>query len=173
MFLKLLASIFGTAGAYVLYGIVWAVYHEFTSPFRLLPGPKSAHWFYGNAKELLDDVRGFCWMIPILIKSPFLCLKYHGLQERWVQEYGRTWKFHRFFVSHLILTRLCSDELCARQGQTGMYTTDLKAIHHFLSNSQIYQKSEDTRFSLGRVVGPGILVVEGDVHKQQVCYVVF
>ncbi|KAJ7846797.1 cytochrome P450 [Mycena leptocephala] len=149
MFLKLLASIFGTAGAYVLYGIVWAVYHEFTSPFRLLPGPKSAHWFYGNAKELLDDVRGFCWMIPILIKSPFLCLKYHGLQERWVQKYGRTWKFHRFF------------------GQTGMYTTDLKAIHHFLSNSQIYQKSEDTRFSLGRVVGPGILVVEGDVHKQQ------
>ncbi|KAJ7810337.1 cytochrome P450 [Mycena leptocephala] len=131
MFLKLLASIFGTAGAYVLYGIVWAVYHEFTSPFRLLPGPKSAHWFYGNAKELLDDV--LPWAARTL-----------G---------ARIWtdvEFHRFF------------------GQTGMYTTDLKAIHHFLSNSQIYQKSEDTRFSLGRVVGPGILVVEGDVHKQQV-----
>ncbi|KAJ7864182.1 cytochrome P450 [Mycena leptocephala] len=130
MFLKLLASVFGTAGAYVLYGIVKVIYREFTSPFRHLPGPKSVHWFFGNLKEFMEDEDS-------------------GLQERCVQEYGRTWKFHRFF------------------GQTSLYTTDPKAIHHFLSNSQIYQKSEAQRFSLGRVVGPGILVVEGDEHKQQ------
>ncbi|KAJ7731769.1 cytochrome P450 [Mycena metata] len=72
-----------------------------------------------------------------------------GLIESWIQRYGKTMKIHRFF------------------GQSGFHTTDVKAIHHFLSNTQIYQKSEPSRFSLGRVVGPGILVVEGDVHKQQ------
>ncbi|KAJ7892659.1 cytochrome P450 [Mycena leptocephala] len=108
MCLKPLTLVFGTAGAYVLYGIVKVIYREFTSPF--------------------DIYRG---------------------QKRYVQEYGRTWKFHRFF------------------GQTALLTTDPKAIHHFLSNSQIYQKSEAQRFSLGRVAGPGILVVEGNVHKQQ------
>ncbi|KAJ6560690.1 cytochrome P450 [Mycena sp. CBHHK59/15] len=69
--------------------------------------------------------------------------------ERWVAQYGRTMKFHRLF------------------GQSQLYITDTKALHHFLSNTQIYQKSELTRFSLGRIVGPGILVVEGDIHKQQ------
>ncbi|KAJ6549356.1 cytochrome P450 [Mycena sp. CBHHK59/15] len=53
------------------------------------------------------------------------------------------------------------------QGQLQLYITDNKVLHHFLSNTQIYQKSELTRFSLGRIVGPGILVVDGDVHKQQ------
>ncbi|KAJ7849159.1 cytochrome P450, partial [Mycena leptocephala] len=105
------------------------VYREFTSPFWRLPGPKSTHWLFGNMLEFMDDD----------------C----GLQERRVQQYGRTWKFHRFF------------------GQSALYTTDTKAVHHFLSNSQIYQKSESNRFNLGRIVGPGILVVEGDVHKQQ------
>jgi hypothetical protein len=56
MFLKLLASIFGTAGVYVLYGVVKFVYREFTSPFRHLPGPKSVHWFFGNLKQFMDDV---------------------------------------------------------------------------------------------------------------------
>ncbi|KAJ7800339.1 cytochrome P450 [Mycena leptocephala] len=130
MFLKLLALVFGAAGTCVLYGIVKVIYREFTSPFRHLPGPRSVHWFFGNLKQFMDDEDS-------------------GLQERYVQEYGRTWKFHRFF------------------GQTALFTTDPKAIHHFLSNSQIYQKSEAQRFSLGRVVGPGILVVEGDEHKQQ------
>ncbi|KAJ7740499.1 cytochrome P450 [Mycena olivaceomarginata] len=130
MFLKLVASLLGAAGAYALYWTVRFVYREVTSPWRSLRGPPSTHWFYGNLKEFMEDEDS-------------------GLQERWVQEYGRTSKFHRFF------------------GQTALHTTDTKAIHHFLSNTHIYQKSEASRFSLGRIVGPGILVVEGDVHKQQ------
>ncbi|KAJ6546036.1 cytochrome P450 [Mycena vulgaris] len=130
MLLKLIASLFGTLTAYALYQILKAVYDELTSPLRDFPGPKSTHWFYGNLKEILDDEDS-------------------GLEERWVAQYGRVLKFHRFF------------------GQSQMHTTDTKAIHHFLSNNHIYQKSEAMRFSLGRIVGPGILVVEGDVHKQQ------
>ncbi|KAJ6564735.1 cytochrome P450 [Mycena capillaripes] len=132
MLLKLLAAIVGTLGAYALYEILSLVHRELTSPLRHLPGPKSTHWFYGNLKEIIDDEDS-------------------GLEERWVQQYGRTWKFHRFF------------------GQSALHTTDTKAIHHFLTNTHIYQKSEASRYSLGRIVGPGILVVEGDVHKQQVC----
>jgi hypothetical protein len=58
MLLKLVGSIFGTAGAYVLYDILRAVYREFTSPFRRLPGPKSTHWLFGNMLEFMDEVRG-------------------------------------------------------------------------------------------------------------------
>ncbi|KAJ7648294.1 cytochrome P450 [Mycena polygramma] len=130
MLAKLLISLLGTAGAYALYEVLRAVYRELTSPLRHIPGPKSAHWLYGNMKEFMEDEDS-------------------GLEERWVQEYGTTFKFHRFF------------------GQSGLHTTDTKAMHHFISNTHIYQKSEASRFSLGRIVGPGILVVEGDVHKQQ------
>ncbi|KAJ7670063.1 cytochrome P450 [Mycena polygramma] len=130
MLAKLLISLLGTAGAYALYEILRAVYRELTSPLRHIPGPKSTHWFYGNMKEFMEDEDS-------------------GLEERWVQEYGTTFKLHRFF------------------GQSGLHTTDMKAMHHFISNTHIYQKSEASRFSLGRIVGPGILVVEGDVHKQQ------
>ncbi|KAJ7698384.1 cytochrome P450 [Mycena rosella] len=127
---NLVASLFGTLGAYALYEILKAVYEELTSPVRSLPGPRSSHWFYGNLKEIFEDEDS-------------------GLEEHWLEKYGRTMKFHRFF------------------GQAQLLTTDTKAIHHFLSNNHIYEKSEATRIGLGRVVGPGILVVEGDVHKQQ------
>ncbi|KAF7359914.1 hypothetical protein MVEN_00717300 [Mycena venus] len=79
----------------------------------------------------------------------FIDDEHDGIEESWRQQYGRTLKFYRFFSSAVL------------------FTTDPKAIHHFLSNTHIYQKSEATQFSLGQIVGPGIIVVEGDVHKQQ------
>ncbi|KAJ6592843.1 cytochrome P450 [Mycena capillaripes] len=72
-----------------------------------------------------------------------------GLAERYAQQYGRTMKYHGFF------------------GVASLYTTDTKAIQHFLTHTDTYQKSEASRFSLGRIVGPGVLVVEGDEHKHQ------
>ncbi|KAF7356067.1 hypothetical protein MVEN_00936500 [Mycena venus] len=130
MLLKLFASLFGTIAAYVFYGILRVLYKQFTSLWRNLPGPTSKHWFYGNLKQLMND------------EDP-------TVQEQWVQQYGPTFKYHRFF------------------GRAALYTADLKAIHHFLANTETYQKSEWARFTLGRIVGPGILVVEGDVHKRQ------
>ncbi|KAJ6579990.1 cytochrome P450 [Mycena vulgaris] len=72
-----------------------------------------------------------------------------GLVESWVTEYGRMMKFHLLF------------------GLSQLYTTDTKAIHHVLMNPAIYQKDEAARQFLSRIVGPGVLVVEGDAHKQQ------
>ena len=49
-----------------------------------------------------------------------------------------------------------------------LYTIDTKAINHVLMNDYIYEKPETARYNLSQIVGPGILVVEGDKHKQQV-----
>ncbi|KAJ6528686.1 cytochrome P450 [Mycena vulgaris] len=51
-------------------------------------------------------------------------------------------------------------------GESSLYTIDTKAIQHILTNSN-YQKPEIGRYALARIVGPGILVTEGDVHRQQ------
>lgn len=49
-----------------------------------------------------------------------------------------------------------------------LYTTDTKALNHVLMNDYLYQKPEGARYSLSRILGSGVLVVEGDKHKQQV-----
>jgi len=49
-----------------------------------------------------------------------------------------------------------------------LYTVDTKAINHVLMNSYIYQRSEFDRYGISRIVGHGVLVVEGEKHKQQV-----
>ncbi|KAJ7696198.1 hypothetical protein B0H17DRAFT_406174 [Mycena rosella] len=56
MLLKVFASLFGTLGAYAVYQIFKAVYHEVTSPIKNLSGPPSTHWFFGNVKDLFNDV---------------------------------------------------------------------------------------------------------------------
>ncbi|KAJ7662429.1 cytochrome P450 [Mycena rosella] len=72
-----------------------------------------------------------------------------GVEERWVERYGRVIRLHQ------LLSR------------SQLYIADTKALHHILASTHIYQKSEPVRFSLGRIVGEGLLVVEGDVHRQQ------
>ncbi|KAJ7857550.1 cytochrome P450 [Mycena leptocephala] len=71
------------------------------------------------------------------------------LYEQWVQEYGSTLRYNGLF------------------GLTRLYTTDTKALNHFLTNNHIYQKPMHTRYNLSRIVGPGLLVTEGEVHRQQ------
>ncbi|KAJ6528643.1 cytochrome P450 [Mycena vulgaris] len=71
-----------------------------------------------------------------------------GLEETWLKRYGPTMRVNGFF------------------GESNLYTIDTKAIQHILTNSN-YQKPEIGRYDLARIVGPGILVAEGDVHKQQ------
>lgn len=70
-------------------------------------------------------------------------------QNHWSEEYGLTMKFHGFMNAW------------------DLYSIDTKAIHHILSNAHLYPKPDAGRYNLSRIVGPGILVVEGDVHKQQ------
>jgi hypothetical protein len=49
-----------------------------------------------------------------------------------------------------------------------LYTTDLKAINHFLADVQIYQKPAAAVYEIKRALGEGVLLVEGEEHKKQV-----
>ncbi|KAJ7328051.1 cytochrome P450 [Mycena albidolilacea] len=72
-----------------------------------------------------------------------------GQEGLWTAQYGRTVRINTFL------------------GFSQLYTTDNKAVQHILSNTYLYQKPASGRYFLGRVVGPGVLVVEEDVHKKQ------
>lgn len=54
-----------------------------------------------------------------------------------------------------------------------LYTTDTKALNHILMNSGLYHKPEPMRYNLGQLLGSGLLVVEGDKHKQQVILTIY
>ncbi|KAJ7240063.1 hypothetical protein C8J57DRAFT_1527797 [Mycena rebaudengoi] len=72
-----------------------------------------------------------------------------SLEQDCVNQYGRTFRINGIF------------------SLSTLYTRDTKALAHILSHSHIYQKPKLMRYNLGRIVGPGVLVVEDDVHKQQ------
>ncbi|KAF9009541.1 cytochrome P450 [Cyathus striatus] len=71
------------------------------------------------------------------------------LHEKWAEEYGSTIKYKGFL------------------GTNRLYTTDTKALNYVLMNTADYQKPEAARFNLTRILGGGVLVVEGDKHRQQ------
>ncbi|KAF7300112.1 hypothetical protein MKEN_01334400 [Mycena kentingensis (nom. inval.)] len=71
------------------------------------------------------------------------------IESEWIAEHGKTMKVHNIF------------------NQKQLFTIDTKAIQHALTHTTIYQRSEASRYGLGRIVGPGILVVEGEQHRQQ------
>jgi len=71
------------------------------------------------------------------------------LHEKWVQQYGPTLRYKGFL------------------GLTRLYTMDTKALNHVLMNSYDYQKPAPARFNLAEILGDGVLVTEGDKHKQQ------
>ncbi|KAJ7611689.1 cytochrome P450 [Roridomyces roridus] len=129
MLLRLLASVASLAGAYAVYELLKLVYRELNSPLKHLPGPQSAHWFYGNMREIFKADNSV-------------------MHEKWVREFGPTLRYRAFFMQRL-------------------YTVDTGALNHFLVNSNIYQKPEEVRYTLGRMLGRGILVAEGEQHKQQ------
>ncbi|KAJ7275844.1 cytochrome P450 [Mycena rebaudengoi] len=127
---SLLASLFGTLGAYLLHRILKLFCEEMCSPLRSIPGPRRTQWLRGNFRDLKDDIGG-------------------TLEHEWFQKYGRTLKINGIL------------------GLSQLYTRDTRALNHILSKTDVYQKSVMARYSLGRIVGPGILVVEDGVHKQQ------
>ncbi|CAG8513792.1 12917_t:CDS:2 [Acaulospora colombiana] len=51
--------------------------------------------------------------------------------------------------------------------QDRLMTTDTKALQHVLTNTMVYQKPEEIRYSLGDLLGHGLLFAEGQDHKRQ------
>lgn len=71
------------------------------------------------------------------------------LHEGWVGQYGTTLKYKGFFFS---------DRL---------FTMDTRALNHVLTHSSDYQKPSQVRYNLSRILGEGVLFVEGAQHRQQ------
>ncbi|KAH6919107.1 cytochrome P450 [Coprinopsis sp. MPI-PUGE-AT-0042] len=71
------------------------------------------------------------------------------VHEQWSREYGPTIRYRGLF------------------GLWRLYTTDLKALSHILARSDIYQKPEPAKYALSQLLGDGLIVVEGEEHKNQ------
>ncbi|PFH52487.1 hypothetical protein AMATHDRAFT_74271 [Amanita thiersii Skay4041] len=72
-----------------------------------------------------------------------------AMHDKWISSFGPTIKYKGLF------------------GMTRLYTTDTKALNHVLMSTHIYQKPEAARYNLTRLLGAGLLVTEGEKHKQQ------
>ncbi|KAF8331814.1 cytochrome P450 [Amanita rubescens] len=69
--------------------------------------------------------------------------------EKWASIYGPTFKYKRIF------------------GLTSLATMDIKAVSHILMNSNLYEKPDFIRHATIQLLGDGLLVAEGDKHRQQ------
>ncbi|KAL4242390.1 Cytochrome P450 superfamily protein [Abortiporus biennis] len=70
------------------------------------------------------------------------------LQEEWIAEYGHTLSYQGFL------------------GIRRLYTIDTRAVHHVLAHPE-YQKPSIARKNLARLAGNGLLIAEGEQHRQQ------
>ncbi|TFY80206.1 hypothetical protein EWM64_g3801 [Hericium alpestre] len=111
--------------------------------------------FYRASKSPLRDLRG----------PPSLSWKSGSVTNVWeldapeffesiIKEYGPTLKYHSFF------------------NMDKLFTVDLKAINHILNHSMEFYRSDAVRYSLEEILAysfnaSGLLVVEGQQHKQQ------
>ncbi|KIK04023.1 hypothetical protein K443DRAFT_676331 [Laccaria amethystina LaAM-08-1] len=128
--------------------------------FQLLGALTATFGVYGVYK--LAKVAYGQWTSPlnILPGLPFSQLLLGNLKEIWAEEdsmepgeliekYGTTFRFRGLF------------------GKKRLYTIDPKALNHILMNHNDYQKPEASRHGLTSIMGAGVLVVEGDKHRQQ------
>jgi cytochrome P450 len=70
-------------------------------------------------------------------------------QGQWVKEYGSTLRFKGFFGANRLLT------------------IDTCAITHILSRTSDYPKPSYIRYAMAKLLGNGLLCVDGDQHRQQ------
>lgn len=71
------------------------------------------------------------------------------LHEGWVAKYGNTIKYKGWL------------------SRNRLFTVDTRALNYILSHSNEYQKPALARYNLGEVLGEGLLIVEGEQHRQQ------
>ncbi|KAH7910376.1 cytochrome P450 [Hygrophoropsis aurantiaca] len=69
--------------------------------------------------------------------------------SKWSKKYGGTFRYKSFFK------------------QDALFTMDDRALNHVLTHVNDYEKPEQARYILGRILGKGVLVVEGQQHRQQ------
>ncbi|KAF7976465.1 hypothetical protein HWV62_6723 [Athelia sp. TMB] len=77
-----------TLSLYASYRVIKVLCRQWTSPLRILPGPKSRNPLLGNTIELLSSLSNI-----------------NALMEKWFDKYGSTLKFHGLLNGYAIATR--------------------------------------------------------------------
>ncbi|EJD37731.1 cytochrome P450 [Auricularia subglabra TFB-10046 SS5] len=73
----------------------------------------------------------------------------NAVQMKWIKTYGNTFAVRGLFRRWIV------------------FTSDARAMTHVLFASHIYHKTDMARQALRRILGNGVLVVEGEAHKDQ------
>ncbi|KZT57538.1 cytochrome P450 [Calocera cornea HHB12733] len=71
------------------------------------------------------------------------------LHRVWEQEYGQVYAYRQLL------------------GKWRLSTTDPRALQHILQNAYAYPKPAPVQRNLARIVGSGLLIAEGDLHRRQ------
>ncbi|KAF9036825.1 cytochrome P450 [Panaeolus papilionaceus] len=71
------------------------------------------------------------------------------MQQIWTKQYGSTFTYKGFM------------------GRTQLFTIDTKAVQHVLTHYLSYPKPEMVRYRLSMLMGNGLVLVEGDRHREQ------
>lgn len=136
----------------VLWGIwtIW-IYPLFVSPLRKLPEPSGNHWIWGQFRRIIAEPSGKpmrAWFVLA--------------QER---------------LGISLLTGICrvneipNDGILRYRGlfnQERILVCSPKALAEVLvTNNYAFQKPHSIRWSIGRILGVGVLLAEGDEHKMQ------
>lgn len=150
----LAASLLALAVSYVSYRLRRFIQPSFRSNVRNLPGPPNASFWFGNAKE----VSTLLLQLLILPADGCVCLPRLQIFSRedgqalqlWRNTFGSTFVYRLFW------------------GQTKVFLADPAALHHVLvTDSYAYPKPVETIAAASSVLGKGLLLTEGDVHRRQ------
>lgn len=165
---------------YGLYKLLRFVYNDRTSPLRLLPGPDSPSFIFGNMKEVMS---GVCLLLFVLeqydvhtnvyvYRKPERCNRYGPSSMDRPSHTKDSWEcvtfasiqdhfhYHVGDIVHNLNTHPCTQ-------RTQLFTIDTKAVQHVLTHYLSYPKPEMVRYRLSMLMGNGLVLVEGDRHREQ------
>lgn len=147
--------------------VVKFIYGEWSSPLNILPGPKSSSLLFGNLKQIWNSVSWHScplWRIVFYIYTGTLCTRRTVAGRVWACRglQGLVWRMHIDVTTTTTYLQL--------QQMNQLFTIDHKVVNHILMNPDLYQKPVAARKNMERIMGPGLLVVEGEPHRRQVCH---
>lgn len=195
-FLQLFLSVGTALVIWTLFKVVGRIIRSFKSPLRNIRGPDSSHWLYGNFEDIFRTVRSFLAYLHCssYTGTPLKLSRGSLRTKMWLNSGSKNtdlrWRYTALLayvtVSYCLSFPLSEQDLQCIQ-EPLLCTMDSRAINHVLSHPYNYQKPEVARYLLSGIVGgggyavfvistnlsscwihTGILLAEGDPHKQQV-----
>ncbi|KAH9930922.1 cytochrome P450 [Fomitopsis serialis] len=127
------------------------------SPFLSLAGAILLYALWKVVPRYIDRYNSSMWDMPGPRSSSWLYGNLGDMRseepgvmlERWAKRHGHVLKYKVSMNADALLM------------------LDTKAVNHVLTHSHDYPKPEIARFNLGLILGKGLLVVEGEQHRQQ------